>query len=391
MSTRFNHRSDSVKYLRLGSSRMPRWTALVALLLIPLPFVALAGCTDDCQAGPPVTARGIVSGPSSGGSGDYALDLRIVDGPGGPPVAGAGVVVYWGGDSSSSWSGPRISVTGGAANSPDGQSAGGSVVVDPGTQAETVEAKTTVRILTDADGRARANVPANRIVGIVAAKDGYTEEWVPALATGDAAGAGTLAVPLFRTQLALDMEAVWQGPAQGSTGTVTSSSYAWDPHDVPFGETEEANRAYAARIVEMTVTIAWSNDPMGAGDLGIGTGHEGDGPARFHDGGNNAAPGAQSESVTLSLSDLMEHGILGAPRIRAGAATDSAVVAPFGLPYAMHIEARFDRELAERATSCGTVRGSASDNDGYGANTPGFEAVALVIAGAVGVLLSRRR
>ena len=354
---------------------MTRWTALVALLLLPLPFVALAGCTDDCQSGPPVTARGIVNGPASGGPGDYALELRIVDGPGGAPLAGAGVVVYWGGDNAASWSAPRISITGGAANSGDGQSTGGSVVVDPGAQADTVEAKTTVRLFTDADGRARANVPANRIVGIVAAKDGHTEEWVPALATGDAAGTGRLDVPLFRTQLALDMEAVWQGPAQGSTGTITSSNYAWDAHDVPFGETDEANRAYAARIVEMTVTITWTNDPMGAGDLGIGTGHEGDGPAHFHDGGNNAAPGGQSESVTLGLSDLMEHGILGAPRIRAGAATDSAVVAPFGMPYEMHVEARFDRELAERATSCGTVRGSASDNDGYGANTPGFGAM----------------
>lgn len=354
---------------------------LALVLLLPLVAVPLTGCTEACDPGPPVTARGIATGPSIGGNGDFGMTLRVTDGPGGEPLQGAALVVYWADTRATSWSGSRVEVSA----SPSGS----YVVVDPGDVRDTVPAETTLRLVTSADGTARANVPPNRIVGVVAAKDGFTQEWVPAMATGDTGSAGSVTVPLFRERVTLELDAVWATPAAGSPGTVTQGNYAWNPQIVPFGASDDANRGYAARIVEMAVTINWTNGPMSYGDLAVGVGHEEEGTAFFQDNGDNVPPGDHSELAMLDVGILQEHGILGAPMIRAGAASDSAFVAPFGMPYTMRIDARFDREIAERATSCGTVRGQSSDDESL---VPGFEPLlALGVLVAVAALASRRK
>ena len=181
---------------------------------------------------------------------------------------------------------------------------------------------------------------------------------------------------------------VW-GPGGASTGAATSSQYVWDPHPIAFGESEDANRGYSARVTEMTVSINWTNGLNGGGDLGIGMGPPEEGPRYFADDDENIASGQQSETTTLSLSDLREHGILGARSIQAGAATDSGFVAPFGLPYTMHVEARFDTARAAFA-SC-NVASSQDDNDGLGANVPGQGALGAMLAMAAAAIMLAAR
>lgn len=344
----------------------------VSLALALTPFLLLAGCTN-CVEGPPVSARGITDAPSSAGIRGYALNILVTDGPGGPELPGAGIVVYYGSNDADEWTGPRVQV------GPD------QVVVETMNGSGTVESKTVERVMTDADGRAVARVPENRIIGIVVAKDGYTEEWVPALATGTSGG--SIVVPLYRSSVVVDMDAVW-GPGEASSGRLTESQYGWDPHDVEFGATSEANRGYAARVVELIVRIEWTNGATGAGDLAVGVGPPDDGPRSFHDGNDDATPGAKSEMATLQLSELAEHGILGAPVIQVGAATDTAFVAPLGLPYTIHIEARFDTARANLG-AC-SLGGSNSDNDGAGVNVPGHGWLAAILSLTGAALIAGR-
>jgi len=173
------------------------------------------------------------------------------------------------------------------------------------------------------------------------------------------------------------MEGVW-GPGGASTGFATSSQYDWDPHPVLFADGDDANRGYAARIVEMRATLTWTNGVNGGGDLGIGIGTPGGGPRYFEDRGDNIAAGQQTEATTLDVHALREHGILGAPSIHAGAATDSGYVAPFGLPYVLEIQARFDTARAAYA-SC-LPGGTQDDNAGAGASVPGAGALAALAA-----------
>ena len=344
-------------------------------LALPLVFVPLSGCVD-CTQGPPVSARDITSGDEDAGGRAFALDILVTDGPGGPPLPGAGVVAYYGGTDANDWSGSRVQV------GPD------SVLIEPVNDSRTTEAREVLRMLTGAEGRATAHVPGNRIIGVVVAKEGYTEEWVPAVAAGSTGAQGSLTIALYRAQVTLDMDAVWAAPGAASTGEATSSDYAWDPHPVPFGSTTEAARGYAARIVELTVTVSWTNAPTGAGDLGVGAGPAGENPRFFEDAGNNVAPGAQSVRATLDVRQLEEHGILGAPAVVVGAATDSGFVAPFGLPYTMVVEARFDTALA--AFGACSYRADADDSEGTGASVPAWGMIGAMGALSGGALLRRR-
>lgn len=345
------------------------------LLVAPIAFALVAGCAN-CLSGPPVTARGITSADATAGLRGFAMDVLVTDGPGGAPIEGAGVVVYYGGTTAGEWSGPRVEV------GPD------RVLVEPINDTGTVESREVLRMMTDGSGVATARVPGNRIVGVVVAKDGFTEEWLPAVASGDSGGGGELVVPLYRQSIELDMDGVW-GPGGASTGFATESQYQWDPHPVAFADSEEANRGYAARVTEMTVTLAWTNGLNGGGDLGIGLGPPEDGPRYFADDGNNVGSGQQSESTTVQLAELREHGILGAPSVQAGAATKSGFVAPFGLPYTMHIEARFDTARAAFA-SC-NLASSQDDSDGLGAGVPGPGVfAALAVLGLVAGVSKRR-
>ena len=355
-----------------SASRMA-WKAWLLFAALPLPLI-LAGCAS-CAQGPPVSARGITSADADSGIRGFALDVIVTDGPGGPPLPGAGVVAYYGGADRTAWDGPRIELD------------EDRIAVEPMNDTPTTDSKEVLRMLTGAEGRATARVPGNRIIGIVAAKDGYTEEWIPAIAAGDTGSSGSITVPLYRANMSIPMDAVW-GPGGASTGEVTSSQFAWDPHEVPFGDTADARRGYAARIVELSVTLSWENSAMGGGDLGIGAGPPDDTPRYFEDAGQNIGPGAQTVRTTLGLQQLQEHGILGAPAIHLGAATDSGFVAPFGLPYTMLIEARFD--TARAAFGACSSQGQQDDSDGLGASVPAWGPIGAVVA-LVGTALARRQ
>lgn len=350
--------------------------AIWAILLVaPMMFMALSGCTS-CTEGPPVTARGITNADATAGVLGYALDIQVTDGPGGAPLAGAGVVVYYGGTTTGEWTGPRVEVR------PD------LVLVEPMNESGTVESKTTLRMMTDETGHVRARVPGNRIIGVVAAMDGFTEEWIPALASGDSGAEGGFTMPLYRANLSVDVDAVW-APGAASTGAVTNSQYSWDPHAAPFGESGEAARGYAARVVQLDLTVTWRNGANGAGDLGIGVGPPDDGPRYFSDKGRNVATGEQSESTVLDVSTLREHGILGASSIQAGAATETGFVAPFGLPYTLHIDALFDTARAAFA-ACGYAN-EQNDNDGFGAKAPNGGLLAAVLGLTAAAFITGRR
>jgi hypothetical protein len=349
--------------------------ALVLLIVAPIAFALLAGCAS-CVEGPPVSARNIADTDDTAGVLGYELNVRITEGPGGLGLPGAGVVVYYGGTTSSEWRGPRVEVR------PD------LVLVEPMNATGTVESKTVLRMMSDGTGLVHARVPGQRILGVVAAKDGYTEEWVPALAAGETGESGTITLPLYRANLTVDMDAVW-GPGGASTGAVTNSQYAWDTHEVPFGSTEGAARGYAARIVEMRVTIDWTNGATGVGDLGIGAGPPEDGPRYFSDGRTNAATGAQQETTMLDVQTLREHGILGAPSIDVGAASETGFVAPFGLPYTIHVEALFD--TARAALSACSFGARQDDNEGFGASVPGGATLVAVLGLAGAALVVARK
>lgn len=353
----------------------------VGLALLPM----MAGCA--C-ARPAVSARGITDAPTSTGRGAFTLDIHILDGLTGAPLPGAGIVAYWGNDAVGSWSAPRVEVSGGAGSG----SAGGRVVVDPGLTASSPQPSNTARLMSGPDGIAHARVPANIIIGIVAAKADYTEEWVPAVASGDS-GAGALTITLLPSRIQASIEGAW-GPGAASTGVVTSSSYAWKPAPAPFTNDSDTLRAFAARIVELKVTVTWNNTMQGYGDLGIGVGPD---PARdptyFRNPTRDAQPGEHTETATLSAQDLVKHGIVAAPAVIVGPAVDAGFLAPQGLAYSVRVDARFEG-TGDLGFPCGGGQAggrTVDDSKGVGAHVPGPE-VGLLLAGvALMVLLSRRK
>ncbi len=342
--------------------------AIVASLL-------LSGCVS-CEEGPPVTARGINTAPASGGVGGYDLDILLTDGPGGPPLGDAGVLVYWSSTESSDWDGGSV------------HPSEDVVIYIPAGDQRTVDPDHTIRVKSNADGMVRTNPPAERIVGVVAAKDGFTEEWLGAVSTGARGDGDTLTLPLYREILSYTHEDSW-GPGAASSGVVTSSNYEWQPHAAQFGSTDDAHRGYAARIVELQVTLTWTNDQTGVGDLGIGIGNDpGSGPTFFHDNDNNAGQGEQTESVILNVQELIDHNIIGGVPIQIGPATQSGYVAPIGgLSYTMEINARFDAALADLKACQGGA--NIDDNEGIGVSTPGWGPVGAIAALAVLASLGR--
>ena len=361
----------------------PRMTrALVAALLaVPL-FVGLSGCAS-CASGPPVSARGIAEAPSeAGGLGGFDLEVLVTEGPGGPPLPGAGVVVYWSRTSSADWEGGYVEVD------ERGVRAGGLEIE------ATPEAKSVERTMSDETGRVHVRLPTGRVFGVVAAKDGFTEEWLPALASGGS-GSARIELPLFPQRVAADLDALW-GPGGASTGTLTQNNYLWDPHPLPFANGTEAERAYAARIVELTVSIAWVNGPTTMGDLAVGIGPPDEQPALFEDGDQNVAAGEQTESATFDVEDLVASDTLGSPGIRVGAASDSGYFAPMGLPYRIHVEAVLDAALGAfgRCIGLGAPAsggfGGGGGGGGPGASVPGVGAVGLALALVVAAGIAQR-
>lgn len=346
--------------------------ALVAFAFAVASATVLSGCVE-CARGPPVSARDVgARTDSSGGTGSFTLAIRVVEAPGGAPVEGAGVVVYWSSVAAGDWDGVLVTPSGGVV-----------VVAEPETTPATPDADRSIRMRTGADGVATARVPANRVVGIVAAADGFTEEWVPALAAGDARGEDGLAIPLYASALNVTIEGTWGGPGAATTAAATRSAYAWKPEPMPFGDP-----GYVARLATLDAKISWSNGATAAGDLGIGVGPSADDPTFVADDANEATPGAHEERLALDAAQLREAGVLGARDAFIGPASDVGYLAPFGLPYTLEIEATFD---AARAFFETCAR-DAQEKDGLpGASVPGWGAIGAVAALGVVAVARRRR
>jgi hypothetical protein len=352
------------------------------LLAVALVLATLtAGCAGiPCERGPPVTARGIGPGtPMEGGSGDHVLTVRVTDGPGGGPLPDAGVVLYWASDRPQDLDNvSRVEV------GPD------RVVVQPGSKAATPEPDTVLRLRTGPDGTATARLPTDRLVGLVAAKDGYTEEYVGHIATGSGAGADAFDLPLYRSRLELKLAGTW-GPGGGSTGAFTGNNYLWQPESVPFAGEAAADAGYAARLVHLKAVLRWNNAPTAFGDLGLGLGARGEGQPRvFRDAGDNAAFTLQEEHLELKVDELHSYGLMGR-NLALGPASDTGFVAPLGLDYEIVVTAEFDRRAAD-LEGC-IYRGRASDvQGGLGASAPAG-GILVVLAATLGTaaVVSRRR
>ncbi len=293
--------------------------AVAAALLV-------SGCLDDS---PPVTARGIDEAPVDAGEGPFTLRILVTHGPGGEPVPGAGVVVYW-----PEIEMPEIDVNSG----PDG----GGVSISFDTP--TIEG--VLRLSTGPDGIAVARLEAGRSVGIVVAADGYTEEWLPGVPTGQEGEQAQIAVPIFLSQINLGLNQTWAGPGHlGLMGT------AWDPQPIVFHEDPAIDQGYRDRLVGLQVQVAWTNDLSGLGDLAAAAGPSPDTIAEIEDSDSNASPGDQSETLIVEAGQLAEDGLRGAGALFAGPATQTGALAPGGLPYEISVTADFSGAGLAFATS----------------------------------------
>jgi hypothetical protein len=350
--------------------------ALCLLALVPL----LAGCVGtSCDPQPPVSARGVGPGtPSAGGDGGYSATLTVTQEPGGPGLAGAGVVFFWGReDSGAALRGERPVVHVGA------QGGDGSASIDIGTGLPAPPAYTaTLPLRAGPDGTVTARLPTDRIVGVVAAADGWTEEWIPALATGHA-GTLQLRLPLYHEHLALDLPGTL-GPGSASTAILTGEgSAAWSPQDARLGATPEATRGYLARLTGLEAWLNWTNGPLAFGDLALAVGPDGSTPTQVRDSGADAAMGERTQQLQVQASDVRDRGLQGAGHLYIGPATRTAYFGPTGLAYTLHVDLTMDRAQAFQQ-SCGGVTVSAEAH-------PSPAAGALVVVGLLGAALLARR
>ncbi len=308
---------------------------LAPVLLGILLLVLTAGCIENI--GPPVSADTVpLDAPQSGGNGDYALTIQILDEPEGPSIDDAAIIVYWGsyeGDASGSFQ-----IQGDA----NGQSAHADAAVRISTQPSTPSPDTTVPLRTGPDGTATANIPSNQPVGIVATADGHTEEWIPQASAGAGNDSGTLALPLYKDRIDTHHEDALT-LAGATPAPVTGSNHDWYPIEAPWGETDTAREGYIERLAELRIMLTWSNEPTGGGDLGLGAGATLNDPDIVEDSTiPQSEPGEQTVELVLDKTAIDEMRWPASSNLYLGPLTSSAYAAPLGLPYEMETEARFD-------------------------------------------------
>lgn len=313
---------------------MRGWTALLLVALI----VPLSGCFSFCEPPAPVSARGVPdSAPDTSGSGPSAFAIEVrEEGPSGKPVAGAGVVFFWGDETSRD---PSQLVQIG----PDG------IVVDnAGTKVQVgtihfgitpPRYTTTLELRTDANGHAVGKLPANRIAGVVVAAPGYTEEVVRAFATG-AGGSRSVVVPLFHDTLTLSTSGTIS-PGAFSTATVpVAGSAIWYP------DTSLFSADYLDRLVSLELWLNWTNGPTAIADIGIGLGRASNAIDRYEDSATTVAPGDYTERLKMGLDELASLDFTGADQVLAGPATTTGYLAPLGLPYTLAWVGTFETRSA---------------------------------------------
>lgn len=321
---------------------------VVAMLAMTTLATALAGCSSyPCTPGPIVPARTIAAdAPSSSGGGKVLLTIAVQD-PGGKALPGAGVAVYWGNLKASEALGykdrPGIGEDG--------------VAVEPETTAGTVEPLYVERLRTDGRGEVLVKVPADRVLGIVAAATGYTEEWVGHRAT-PTSGAARQVVTLFPLRLEWTFEEKW--PLAGASPFAPFGSYSWSPHDLTLPGHEAQ---HMMRAVAVDVAVEWQNTPTAIGDLAAAVGTEGN-VKEARDDALGTSLGPQRQVLQLDRNHIRQLGLTGPAGVQAGAAASTAVAAPFDLPYKSSATVVVDRSLAD-SRNCLYVAhgGSATSKD----------------------------
>ncbi len=346
-------------------ARSSRVRGFVVLLLVAL-VLPLSGCFAPCEAPPPVSARGVsATAPQSAGDGSAAFAVEVrEEGPSGKPIAGAGVVFFWGDETSRDRS-ALVAV------GPDGaivQAPGASVAIG-GIPPPAYT--TTLELRTDAEGHAVGKLPAGRIAGVVVAAPGYTEETVRAFATG---GSGTraLRVPLYHDHLVLGAQGAI-GPGALSTAVVpVVGTVVWYPQQSLFSP------AYLDRLVRLELHLNWTNGPTAFADLGLGLGRTSSAIDRLEDSRFEVAPGSYSQALSMGLDELDQLDFTGADQVLAGPATSTGYLAPFNLGYTLSWTGTFETASAFQS-QCGL------DLDGHHAS---FRATAFPVAPfAVALLL----
>jgi hypothetical protein len=312
------------------------------LALATVVLVLLAGC--GTPTGPPVDARTVPQeAPSQAGDGDYELTLRVLEAGADEPLTDAAVVVYWGtadGEASGS-----VDLSGTSQGGSEGGEVSGVVRV---SNPSTPEPETTLTMRTDDSGTVRANVPANRVVGIVAWSEGYTQEWIPQAVTGDADTGGPVDFPLYQSEIVETSEGEI-GPAGASPGRASDTNYDWYPEQAPWGEDNATHAGYVERLTSLRATLTWTNGPDngGGGDLSIGIGTSSSDPDHVQESDDaQAEPGEHTEEAALDHSDVEELDWPQSDRLYVGPATSSSYAGPTGLGYELKTEASFSPHAA---------------------------------------------
>jgi hypothetical protein len=296
-------------------------------------------------------------------------------------LPGAGVVFFWGDESTSAaLRGDRAVVQ------VDTSGSYSRVSVDSDGAPVPTRYTHTLPLLAGPDGSVSARLPPDRIVGVVAAADGWTEEWVPAFGTGHE-GAMQLKVPLYHERLSLDLTGTI-GPGGLSTAYAMGDGKAlWYPQDVKLGAAPDATPGYLARLVDLQGVLNWTNGPLSFGDLALAAGPDNAQPAVVRDTDTDVAAGPRSQNLDRGLGALREEGFLAGNHLYAGPATRTGYFGPMGLPYTLHLTLTMDRARAFRQT-CGVDVNAGGGPTGVSAPGAG---IALVVALLGMAAVPRRR
>lgn len=215
------------------------------------------------------------------------------------------------------------------------------------------------RGVTGPDGTVRFRAPDLAIAQV--AHPGFVAE-----GTRIHTDAGTRTVPMYRERIDLDVNATLVGADVSTHGSPVER---WDPHELGFGRDATAQRGYAARAYSLNATLSWNTTLLsGAGDLALALGSSTERADVWVDEERQLAPGAHTESVHLTRADFSDAEWNDLRTLYGGAAPGSAYASPTGIPYHLHVEARFAQRLE-------------------GPNAP----VGAIIALAATALLVRRR
>lgn len=279
--------------------------------------------------------------------------------------------------------------------------------------------------LRSTDGHFIARVPRDRMIGLAAATDrAHAEEWslMPA-----GPGPDNVVLTAFDRHRNGTIESRW-GPAAASASRLSPfyfGDHPWDPNLLVFDPDPELNAAYTMRMSRLGANLTWTNGVDGVASLGLLLTHDEtqEQNCSFQNSRDEFGPGTYTESYDstrpgVGFICLTPPDHRNASALFIGPGTDSAMVAPLGLPYTITFEAEFARQstiesLCEiysgreikvqpvdpRSGDLGRPRDAnatdldpSMEDDGWTGDTPGpgFLVVAGILAAAAVVVLRRR-